>query len=41
MMAKDPDDRYVTSYECLEDMQRVKERQTPLLVNRSRAKANQ
>ena len=41
MMAKNPEDRYVTAYECLEDMQRVKEHQTPLLVNRSRAKANQ
>lgn len=40
MMARSPDHRYVTAYECLEDMQRVKNRQPPLLVDTSRLKTN-
>ena len=41
MMARDPDDRYVTAYECLEDMQRVKNGQKPVLVDKFREKTNQ
>ena len=41
MMAKDPGERYVTAYECLEDMQRVKNRQPPRLVDISRTHTNQ
>lgn len=41
MMARDPDDRYVTAYECLQDMLRVKKGEPPLLVDRSRPKVNQ
>lgn len=41
MMAKDPDDRYVTAYECLEDMQRIKDGQKPVLVDKFREKTNQ
>ncbi len=40
MMAKDPDDRYVTAFECLEDMIRVKNRQTPVLIDKNRLKVN-
>ena len=41
MMARDPEDRYVTAYECLQDMLRVKRGEQPLLVDRSRPKVNQ
>jgi hypothetical protein len=40
-MARDPEDRYVTAYECLQDMLRVKRGEKPLLVDRSRPKVNQ
>ena len=40
MMATDPEDRYVTAYECLQDMLRVKDGQKPKLVDRSRPKIN-
>ncbi len=41
MMARAPEDRYVTAYECLQDMLRVKRRSKPLLVDRSRPRINQ
>ena len=41
MMARDPEDRYVTAYECLEDFQRIKDGEKPVLVDRSRPKINQ
>jgi serine/threonine protein kinase len=40
MMARNPDDRYVTAFECLEDMQRVKNREKPNLVDTSRSHTN-
>ncbi len=40
MMAKDPDERYVTAYECLEDMLRVQNGDHPILVDKSRLKTN-
>jgi len=40
MMARDPDDRYVTAYECLEDMERAKAGRRPVLVDKSREKVN-
>jgi eukaryotic-like serine/threonine-protein kinase len=41
MMARDPEDRYVTANECLQDMLRVKRGEKPLLVDRSRPRINQ
>ncbi len=40
MMATDPDDRYVTALECLNDLQRVINHEQPLLVDKTRAKVN-
>jgi eukaryotic-like serine/threonine-protein kinase len=41
MMAKNPDDRYVTARECLEDLQRVRKGQKPVLVDPRRRRTNQ
>ncbi len=40
MMATNPEMRYVTAFECLEDMQRVIKGEPPLLVDASRSKTN-
>jgi serine/threonine protein kinase len=41
MMARDPDDRYVTAYECLEDVTRIRRGEKPNLVDKNRLKVNQ
>lgn len=41
MMSRDPEDRYVTAAECLQDMERVKAGIPPVLVDPSRPKVNQ
>ena len=40
MMAREPEDRYVTARECLEDLQRVIRNEAPLLIDPSRPKVN-
>ena len=40
MMAREPEDRYVTARECLEDLQRVIRDEAPLLIDPSRPKVN-
>ena len=40
MMARNPNDRYVTAYECLEDMIRARSGEKPMLVDYSREKTN-
>ena len=41
MMARDPDDRYVTAFECLDDISKVRRGETPTLVDKNRLKVNQ
>ncbi len=41
MVGKKPEERYVTAYECLEDMRRIKNGEKPNLVDTSRLKSNQ
>ena len=41
MMARDPNQRYVTAYECAEDMRRVVNQGNPLLTNPERDRTNQ
>ena len=40
MMATDPDDRYVTAFECQADLQKVIDGEDPELIDKSRAKVN-
>jgi serine/threonine protein kinase len=40
MMAREPEDRYVTAYECLQDLKRVINGIKPLLVDPERLKSN-
>ena len=40
MMATDPDDRYVTAYECQADLQKVIDGESPDLIDKSRPKVN-
>ena len=40
MMAREPEDRYVTARECLDDLQRVIRGEAPLLIDPSRPKVN-
>lgn len=40
MMAQDPEDRYVTAAECLQDMRRASHGKRPVLVDRSRPRTN-